>query len=92
MAYAYERALYHKHGRNIRASRTWQMIKKHGIIEAIDQVVKRKADSAGYKALVEMGMKDLAFEVVVLKHPELFTQDAVAQSKERLTNWSNENG
>lgn len=86
--YAYERVLYNRHGRNIRASRTWQMIKHHGIIAAVEQVVKRKADSVGYKSLVEMGMQDLAFEVVVLRHPEVFSQEAIAQASERLKDWS----
>jgi hypothetical protein len=86
--YAYERVLWQKHGKKIRAARTWQMIEKHGIIGAIEQVVKRTADSAGYKALVEMGMKDLAFEVVFLRHPELFSQDAVAQATERINGWA----
>ena len=30
--YAYERVLSEKNGRNTRASRTWQMIERHGII------------------------------------------------------------
>src|SRR5687767_2603022 len=46
--YAYERALFAKHRKNIRASRTWQMIRRHGILAAVERVVSREADSAGY--------------------------------------------
>lgn len=40
--YAYERALSEKRGKTIRASRTWQMIKNHGIIGAVERAVDRK--------------------------------------------------
>ncbi|MFC1461736.1 hypothetical protein ACFLQR_04380, partial [Verrucomicrobiota bacterium] len=33
--YAYERVLCEKRGKTVRASRTWQMIKRHGIITAV---------------------------------------------------------
>jgi hypothetical protein len=64
------------------------MIERHGIIEAIERVVKRKDETAGYTALVEMGMQDLAFEAVVLRYPEAFSQEAIAKSRERLRGWT----
>ena len=88
--YAYERVLRKKHGKNIRASRTWQMIERRGIIAAVERVVRRKSEAAGYKALVEMGMPDFAFEAVVCRHPELFSAEAVQRSRERLESWSSE--
>jgi len=90
--YAYERVLSEKRGKNVRASRTWPMIKRHGIIEAVERAVNRKADTAGYKALAEMGMQDLAFEAVVLRHPDVFSAEAVARSAERLQGWSGAGG
>jgi hypothetical protein len=30
------------------------MIERHGVIEAVERVVKRKVDAAGYMALVEI--------------------------------------
>jgi hypothetical protein len=86
--YAYERVLSEKKGKKVRASRTWQMIERRGIIDAVESAVKRPADPIGYTALAEMGMHDLAFESVVQRHPEVFTPEAVARSAERLQAWA----
>jgi hypothetical protein len=86
--HAYERALFMTHGKNIRASRTWPMIERYGIIGAVERIVSRPADSAGYAALVRMGMQDMAFEAVVLRHPKGFSSTAVERSAERLRVWS----
>jgi hypothetical protein len=86
--YAYEDLLTKKNGRTTRASRTWQMIKRHGIIEAVERAVKRDAVTQGYTMLVEMGLEEHAFEAVILRHPEVFSQEAVDISRERLAEWS----
>jgi len=90
--YAYERVLSAKHGKKVRASRTWPMIERHGVIKAVERAVNRKADTAGYKALAEMGMQDFAFEAVVLRHPDVFSPEAVARSAKRLQGWSSAGG
>ena len=59
--YAYEEILNAKHGKRVRASRTWQMIKRRGIIEAIEQAVDRPDGTAGFKALKEVGLDNFAF-------------------------------
>lgn len=87
--YAYEEVLTKKNGEKTTASRTWQMIKRHGIIEAVERAVNRRNEAQGYTALVEMGLEDFAFEAVILRHPKLFSDDAVARSKERLSEWKN---
>ena len=69
--YAYERALKRMHGKAVRATYTWRMIERRGIITAVERAVNRKEITAGYKALVEMGMQDFAFEAVVCRHPNL---------------------
>ena len=33
-------------------------------------------ETEGYRVLVEMGMEDMAFEAVVLRHPESFSPEA----------------
>lgn len=86
--YAYERVLSAHKGRGTRASRTWQMIERHGIINAVERVVARSAESAGYAMLVNMGLQDMAFEAVVLRHPELFSVEAVRRSRQRLDEWA----
>lgn len=82
--YAYERTLYAKHGRATRASRTWQMIKQRGILPTVEHIVTRNAESLGYTALDQMGMRDMAFEAVVLRHPHEFSPEAIRKSTERL--------
>ena len=64
------------------------MIERRGIIPAVEVVVSRPAESAGYTTLVKMGLEKMAFEAVVLRHPEVFSSDAVSRSKERLQDWA----
>lgn len=82
--YAYEEVLSAQKGKRQRASRTWPMIQERGILPAVERIVLKRAESAGYSALAEMGLKKFAFEAVILRHPEHFSPDAVARSRERL--------
>ena len=82
--YAYEEALSSQKGKTIRAGRTWPMIREHGIIGAVERIVTKRKETEGYRVLVEMGMEDMAFEAVVLRHPEFFSPEAVAASDDRL--------
>ena len=43
------------------------MIRKHGIIGAVELIVTKRKETEGYRVLVEMGMEDMAFEAVVLR-------------------------
>ena len=85
--YAYEEVLSYKNRKRTRASRTWQMIKRHGIIGAVERVVNRAEETVGFTALVEMGMKDFAFEMVVIRHPELFRPETLLRAKARVAAW-----
>jgi len=88
--YAYEEILSAKNGRRTRASRTWQMINKHRILPAVERAVNRAHETAGYTALLEMGLEDDAFEAVVIKYPDLFfPEGAVERSRERIEQWKN---
>jgi hypothetical protein len=82
--YAYEEILSAQKGRRQPASRTSQMIHRHGILPAVERVVTKREESLGYTALAEMGLQRFAFEAVILRHPECFSAEAVAQSRERL--------
>ncbi len=44
------------------------MIRRHGIIEAVEREVNREAETQVYPALVEMGLEKFAFEAVILRH------------------------
>ena len=63
------------------------MIKRHGIIIAVERAVNRPQETAGYKTLVDMGMQDFAFEAVVCRHPNVFSPEALKRSQERLKEW-----
>lgn len=82
--YAYEEALSATRGRKTRAARTWPMFEKYGIVAAFQRIVLRHEDTGGYKVLVDMGLEDLTFEQVVLRHREHFSPEAVRVSEERL--------
>lgn len=82
--YAYEEVLSAQKGRRQSASRTWPMIHKLGILPAVERIVTKREESLGYTALADMGLKEFAFEAVILRHPECFSAEAVARSRERL--------
>lgn len=82
--YAYEEVLSAQKGRRIVANRTWPKIRELGVIPAVENIVMKRQESAGFTALVEMGLQDLAFEAVIVRHPESFSAEAVARAKERL--------
>jgi hypothetical protein len=82
--YAYETVLSEHSGKKKRATRTWQMIKNHGIIGTIERAVNRPDDASGYTTLVSMGWEQLSFEAVVLRHREVFSPEIITRCKERL--------
>ena len=85
--YAYEQVLSKTRGKKTRASRTWQMIKRHGILGAVERAVNRKDVTMGYKSLIEMGMQDFAFEAVVMRYPSLFSPEALKRATQRMREW-----
>ena len=82
--YAYQEARSVQAGRPFRASRTWPMVERLGILVAIERLVSKADDSDCYTTLVEMGMEDLAFESVVVRHRDAFSEKAVLVSEARL--------
>lgn len=82
--YAYEEILRNKHGKRVGASRTWGAVRRKGIIAAVEGFVDRTNATAGFNALEEIGLDNFAFEAVVLRHPSLFSESAVARSRARL--------
>ena len=82
--YAYEEVLSKKNKKRTRASRTWPMVKRYGIIGAAERAVNRKVDPMGYRLLAEMGLQDLTFEAVIVRFPEAFSQQIVKLAISRL--------
>lgn len=82
--YAYEAVLTKKNNRKTRASRTWQMFDRHGIISGAVRAVNRPVEPMGYTLLVDMGMQDLTFEAVIARYPAEFKAEIVALANARL--------
>ena len=82
--YAYERCLSLKNGRKTRANRTWQMIQRHGILQAAERAVDRPEETLGYQTLVEAGLGEFAFEHIIVRYPDQFSVSAVQRSAQRL--------
>ena len=83
--YAYEEILSAKNGKRTHASRTWQLIKRHGIIGATERAVNRTDETVAFAALQEAGLSQYAFEAVILRHAPLFSIAAVERSRERMS-------
>jgi hypothetical protein len=47
--------------------------------------VNRPTETSGYRALVEMGLEQYAFEAVILRHPQVFSAEAVERSHQRIS-------
>jgi hypothetical protein len=88
--FAYESVLTHKRGKKVRATKTWQLIKQHGILPAFERAVNRSSDANDHAGLLELGLERFAFELVVLRHPDRFTAECVGRSKERVASWEKE--
>ena len=82
--YAYQEARSAQSGKPFRASRTWQMIEDEGVVAAIEHLLAKPDDPGRFKALVEMGMEDIAFEHVVVRHRDAFSEKSVLTSEARL--------
>jgi hypothetical protein len=82
--YAYEALLTRKNGKKTRASKTWAIVRTHGIIEAIQKAVRRPPDATAFVALRELGLDDLSFEALVVRHEAAFDAATVQLSKARL--------
>jgi energy-coupling factor transporter ATP-binding protein EcfA2 len=88
--YAYEGVLSARNGKATRDLRTWQLIKRHGIIGAVERAVNREPETVnGYSALLELGLEDYAFEGSRRRHADLFSagdRRVLADAHRRLEN------
>ena len=80
---AYEETLQAK---GASAAGAWQMVRRLGVLQAVDKLVSRPDGESGYAALIEMGLEEFALEAVVVRHPEEFSFEAVQHSRRRLAN------
>ena len=82
--YAYEALLTRRNGKKTRATGTWQAVRRYGIIEAIQRAVSAPPDKPGAVTLRDLGLEDLAFEALVMRHEAAFSAAAIEASKARL--------
>jgi hypothetical protein len=80
--YASEAAMSHQKGKKTRATKTWQVVKEKGLLQAAERAVNSEADLA---ALAELGLEDLSFDALILRHPDSFSAAAVAASTARAS-------
>jgi len=82
--YAYEMHLTRKNGRKTRAGKTWAIVGSRGIIQAIQAAVSHTPDPAVLAGLREVGLEDLTFDALVVRHEAAFDAATVRISKARL--------
>ncbi len=74
--FAYEEALSFSKGKRTRATGTWQMIGRHGLLPAICKRLHSGTDAALAQVLKELGMEDYSFAAVYQAYPDAFGQRA----------------
>ncbi|WP_116364318.1 hypothetical protein [Parahaliea mediterranea] len=74
--YAYEEALSYRKGKRTRATGTWQMANRHGVVEAVQKRLGSRAGDDLQAVLKELGMEDYSFSAVRAAYPDVFTQAA----------------
>ena len=62
--YAYEEALSFQHGKRKRATGTWQMVNRYGILAALQKRLDSKSVEEALPALKELKMEDYSFQAV----------------------------
>jgi len=71
------------------ATKTWQMLEKHGNIEAISRLVISPNLQIGFKILRDKNRLADTFEHIVLEYEDKFSKDVVEAAKWRLNNSNN---
>jgi len=61
-----------------------RMRQDHGLVVAIERLVKTGEPQAGFKRMKEFGLLDWTLEAAVLKYPDQFSKHAKEYAKARL--------
>ncbi|MCB1699649.1 MAG: hypothetical protein KDI14_02260 [Halioglobus sp.] len=70
--YAYEEALSYSRGKRTRATGTWQLVNRHGLLPALRKRLQSRNGEDVQQVLVELGMEDYSFSAVHEDYPEAF--------------------
>jgi hypothetical protein len=74
--YAYEEALSFNKGKRTRATGTWQLVNRYGLLPALSKRLQSRDHDEVLPVLKELGMEDYSFNAVFEAHPEAFEQMA----------------
>ena len=74
--YAYEEALGYIKGKRTRATGTWQLVNRNGLLAAIQKRLQSRSGEDVGPALKELGMEDYSFEAVAKAFGEEIQQAA----------------
>src|SRR3569833_2717574 len=69
---AYEDFRTERAGVRRHATRLRKMFERHGAVDAVERLVGRAQGSDGFSVVMEASRPDLAFESIVLTHPDAF--------------------
>jgi hypothetical protein len=82
---AYEQLLTEKNGQTTSASRTRQKIANKAVYQSLIEWTCGKAETNGFKLLVEANLPEYTGEYLVTRYADRFPPDVVALARERLT-------
>ena len=82
---AYEQLLTEKNGQTTWASRTRQKIANKGVYQSLIEWTRGKAETDGFKLLVQADLPEYTAEYLVARCTDRFPPDVVALARERLT-------
>ena len=74
--YAYEEALSFNKGKRTRATGTWQLVSRHGVLPALSRRIQSRDSEQVLPTLKELGMEDYSFDAVRDAHPDAFEKIA----------------
>ncbi len=74
--YAYEEALGFQKGKRTRATGTWQLVKRQGLLAAVQKRVESRDNDEIAPVLKELGMEDYSFSEVLKQYPDAFSAQA----------------
>ncbi len=74
--YAYEEAMSYRKGKRTRATGTWQLVNRHGLLSAVHKRIQSKSGDDVQPILEELGMGEYSFEAVGKAYPEDIQQAA----------------
>lgn len=70
--YAYEEALSYKRRKRVRATGTWQLVNRHGLLLALSKRVASRNGENVQATLEELGMADYSFSAVHKAYAPVF--------------------